>query len=214
MTARTFGKTLAKAGLVAATIGTGAAAALATKVVTKAAGKAHTVGGGDDEPAVVRTVTIRAAAGELYAFWRDFGNLPKIMENLEAVRPGEGETSEWVVKAPLGQSLTLRTKVSEDVQGELIAWSSTEASDIATQGRVRFLPAPGDRGTRVSLEIDYDSPGGEAGRLFAKLFRREPAIQARHDLKRLKMLFEAGEIATSARQASETRAAKQTEELN
>ena len=213
MTARTFGKTLAKAGLVAATVGAGAAVALATKAVTKAASKAHTVKG-DDEPTVVRTVTIRASADELYAFWRDFSNLPKIMENLEAIRPGEGDTSEWVVKAPLGQSLTLRTKVSEDVPGELIAWSSTDASDIPTQGRVRFHPAPGDRGTRVTLEIDYDPPGGEAGRLFAKLFRREPAIQARHDLKRLKMLFEAGEIATSARQASETHAAKQTEELN
>ena len=43
----------------------------------------------------------------------------------------------------------------------------------------------------------------------AKLFQREPSIQARHDLKRFKMLMETGEIATSARRKDETRAAKQ-----
>jgi uncharacterized membrane protein len=45
--------------------------------------------------------------------------------------------------------------------------------------------------------------------LVAKLFLREPAIQARHDLKRFKMMMEAGEIATSARRKDQTRAAKQ-----
>ena len=42
-----------------------------------------------------------------------------------------------------------------------------------------------------------------------KLFLREPQVQARHDLKRFKMLMETGEIATSARTRDETRAAKQ-----
>ena len=50
---------------------------------------------------------------------------------------------------------------------------------------------------------------GEVGKAVAKLFQREPSVQARHDLKRLKMLMETGEIATSARQRENTRAAQQ-----
>ena len=36
------------------------------------------------------------------------------------------------------------------------------------------------------------------GKIVAKLFQREPAIQARRDLRRFKQLLETGEIATPA----------------
>ncbi len=36
------------------------------------------------------------------------------------------------------------------------------------------------------------------GKLIAKLFQREPAIQARRDLRRFKQLMETGEVATAA----------------
>jgi uncharacterized membrane protein len=58
------------------------------------------------------------------------------------------------------------------------------------------------------VRVAYKPPAGELGRLVAKLFQREPEVQARHDLKRFKMLMEAGEIATSARRKDQTRAAK------
>jgi uncharacterized membrane protein len=46
--------------------------------------------------------------------------------------------------------------------------------------------------------ILYDPPGGVIGKVIAKMFQREPAIQARRDLRRLKQLLETGEIATPA----------------
>ena len=45
----------------------------------------------------------------------------------------------------------------------------------------------------------YDPPAGLIGKVVAKLFQREPAIQARRDLRRFKQLMETGEIATAAR---------------
>ncbi|WP_170005695.1 SRPBCC family protein [Pseudopontixanthobacter vadosimaris] len=179
-------------------------------------------GGGDDAPfytrksperddAVLgRTVTIRKPRAELYEFWRDFGNLPQFMENVETIR-SEGDHRVWTIKAPAGRTVDVRTEVSEDTQNERIAWRSVEGSDIETSGSVEFTDAPGDRGTRVSLVMSYDPPAGELGRAVAKLFMREPEVQARHDLKRLKMLMETGEIATSARTKDETRKAKQQE---
>ncbi|WJY19876.1 SRPBCC family protein [Alteriqipengyuania flavescens] len=157
-----------------------------------------------------RSVTIREPRQKLYEFWRDFANLPRFMENLEEVRQqGDDGDSVWVIKAPAGRSVEVETKIAREEPGELIAWRSVEGSDIDTEGRVTFEDAPGERGTRVKLIIAYKPPAGEVGKRVAKLFQREPAIQARHDLKRFKMLMETGEIATSARTADQTRAAQQ-----
>ena len=160
---------------------------------------------------VGRTVTIRKPRAELYAFWREFSSLAQFMENLEKVIDKGDGRAVWTIKAPAGRTVDVETEITEDTPGELIAWRSVPGSDIQTEGRVTFKDAPGDRGTRVGLVIAYDPPGGELGKAIAKLFQREPAIQARHDLKRFKMLMETGEIATSARRKEDTRAARQHE---
>jgi uncharacterized membrane protein len=159
---------------------------------------------------VGRTVTIRRPRAELFAFWRDIENLAQVMENVESVqRTGGDGRAVWTIKAPAGRTVEIETEITREVENELIEWRSVEGSDIETEGRVTFEDAPGDRGTRVGLMIAYDAPGGELGRAIAKLFLREPETQARHDLKRLKMLMETGEIATSARRRDGTRAAEQ-----
>ena len=159
---------------------------------------------------VGRSVTIRKPRAELFAYWRDFSNLAGFMENLEAVEAKDRDgVSNWKIKAPAQQTVDVKTEITGETPDERIAWRSVEDSDIATRGEVRFEDAPGDRGTRVSLIMSYAPPLGALGRAVAKLFLREPQVQARHDLKRFKMLMETGEIATSARTRDETRAAKQ-----
>ncbi|MGV2495192.1 SRPBCC family protein [Pelagerythrobacter aerophilus] len=158
---------------------------------------------------VGRSVTIARPRAELFAYWRDFTNLARFMENLVDVSPAGAEGhSVWTIRAPAGRSVEVETRIAREVDGELIAWRSVEGSDIDTEGRVTFEDAPGERGTRVGLIIAYVPPMGEAGRAAAKLFRREPEVQTRHDLKRFKMLMETGEIATSARRKDAARAAQ------
>lgn len=165
-----------------------------------------------DYAVVGRSVTIARPRDELFAFWRDFANLATFMENVEAVQPvGTEGHSVWTLRAPAGQTIDVETKIVSEETGKLIAWRSVDGSDIDTEGRVTFEDAPGERGTRVSVRVAYKPPMGELGLLVAKLYGREPAIQARQDLRRFKMLMEAGEIATSARRQDQTRAAKQAE---
>lgn len=147
---------------------------------------------------VGRTVTINRPRAELFAFWRDFTNLPKFMENVEAVQPTGKDQYDWAIAGPLGKTVHVESKVIEERENELIAWRSVEGSQIEAEGRVAFRDAPGDRGTQVEAIIAYKPPGGEIGRLFAKLFQREPEIQTRRELRRFRMLMETGEIATSA----------------
>ena len=103
------------------------------------------------------------------------------------------------MKAPGGGTIEWTTRITEDRPGELIAWASEEGVDVPNSGKVEFRDAPGGRGTWVSATILYDPPAGIIGKVIAKMFQREPAIQARRDLRRLKQFLETGEIATSAR---------------
>jgi uncharacterized membrane protein len=158
------------------------------------------------------TVTVMKPRQELYAYWRDFQHLRGFMENVLEIRPLAGkDRANWRIRAPAGHIVDVVTEVAEDREGEVIAWRSVEDSEIETEGRVTFTDAPGTRGTRVSLIVGYKPPAGAMGRIFAKAFRREPQIQARHDLKRFRMLMETGEIATSARTKDQTRKAKMEE---
>ncbi|MDB5507458.1 MAG: Polyketide cyclase / dehydrase and lipid transport [Devosia sp.] len=145
---------------------------------------------------VGRSITINRPRAELYAYWRDFSNLPSFMHAVKSIRMEGSDRTVWTIKAPAGQTVEIETAVTEDVEGEVIGWDSTENSQIETKGRVTFADAPADRGTIVTAEIAYTPPAGNLGRLVAKLFMAEPNIQARHELKRFKMLMEAGEIAT------------------
>jgi len=145
-----------------------------------------------------RSVTINRRPGELYAFWRDFTNLASFMENVERVEVIDDKRSHWVVKAPGGRSVEWDSVITEEREGEFIAWASTEDADVSNAGRIDFRDA-GERGTVVTATLVYDPPAGVVGKIVAKLFQREPAIQARRDLRRFKQLMEAGEVATAAR---------------
>jgi uncharacterized membrane protein len=145
-----------------------------------------------------RTVTINRPRAELYAYWRDFARLPTFMDNVQQVDVRSPKLSHWVVKAPGGRTVEWDARITEEKDGELIAWASTEDADVPNSGRIEFRDA-GDRGTIVTATIVYDPPAGLVGKVIAKMFQREPAIQARRDLRRFKQLMETGEVATSSR---------------
>lgn len=146
---------------------------------------------------VARAVTINCPTSEVYAFFRDFSNLPRFMENVVRIDVTDSQLSHWVVKAPGGGTVEWRARVTHEEPNRLIAWTSQPGADVPNSGKVEFHDT-GDRGTVVVATILYDPPGGIIGKVIAKMFQREPAIQARRDLRRLKQLMETGEIATPA----------------
>ncbi len=147
---------------------------------------------GRRETALVEaSVTINRPARELYDFWRDFTNLPQFMDNIKSVEKLGDRRSHWVIKAPAGTSVEFDSRVVDDVPGKLIAWESEEGATVPNRGRVEFSQASSGA-TVVRATISYDPPAGAAGQLIAKIFQREPAIQARQDLARLKEIMESG----------------------
>lgn len=149
-----------------------------------------------------RVVTINRPAGELYEYFRDLTKLPTFMENVVRVDDLGDDKSHWVVKAPAGQTVEWDARIIEDVPGQSLTWQSEGDADVPNSGRIEFADA-GSRGTVVTATIAYDPPAGTVGKIIAKLFQREPSIQARRDLRRFKQLMETGEVATAARTRAE-----------
>jgi uncharacterized membrane protein len=156
-----------------------------------------TLSEGQGSSVVGRAVTINRPAAELFSYFRDFANLPHFMENVVRIDVLDATRSHWVVKAPADRTVAWDARVTAEEEGRFIEWTSEPGADVANSGRIEFRDA-GARGTVVTVTIAYDPPGGAIGKLIAKMFQREPAIQARRDLRRFKQLMETGEIATPA----------------
>lgn len=176
-----------------------AGSALAVRSLLRSKGDPPTLAEG---VAVERTVTVNRPVDELYHYWRDFANLPRILDHLEAVTVGEDGRSHWIAKAPLGTRVEWDAELVEDRPHELISWQSIAGSDVPNRGSVRFAAAPVGRGSEVSVMLAYDPPVGAIGAALAKVFGEEPDQQVREDLRRFKAVMEAGEAPTTDGQSS------------
>lgn len=128
---------------------------------------------------------------ELYGFWREFTNLPRVMPHLERVSRNPDGTLRWVLGGPVRVAWDART--TEDRPGERIAWETLEGSEVHHAGSVEFRPAPGGS-TDVTLSLAYAPPAGILGKAAATLVGEDPARRMAEDLRRFKQLMEAGEI--------------------
>ncbi len=151
---------------------------------------------------VEQAVTINRPRPEVYAFWRDFTNLPRFMRHLQMVMVLDDRRSHWVAAAPAGASVEWDAETIEDRPNELIAWRSVGAAVVPNAGTVRFEEIPGRLGTIVRVDLEYRPPAGQVGMAVAKLFGESPDQQVSDDLQRFKQMMEPGEVITTASQPS------------
>jgi len=145
------------------------------------------------------TIHIMRPRSEIFNFYRELTNLPLFMEHLASVEVVDAQRSYWVMRLPGDQIVEWESFITEEQEGHYIAWRSDDNADVRHGGRIEFRDAPHGRGTYISLTMAWEPPAGALGKLVAAFFQRSPAIQGRRDLRRLKQLLEAGEIALSAR---------------
>ena len=147
---------------------------------------------------VEQAFLINRPAEELFSFWRDFTNLPKIMTHLERVDVIDERRSHWVTKFPglAGKQLEWDAEITAEEPNRMIAWRSLEGADVSNSGAIRFAPGLGDRGTEVHVFMDFVPPMGVMGNMIAKLFGENPSRVIREDLRNFKRLMETGELPT------------------
>ncbi len=146
---------------------------------------------------VKQSVTVLRSPMETYRYWHNFEHLPRFMDSLESVQVTGGNRSHWKVKAPAGIKIEWDAEIVEDRENEFIVWHSLPGASVENSGIVRFVLAPGGRGTEVHAQLRYNPPAGPVGELVATYFGEDLAKQVRKDLDRFKQVLETGEITRS-----------------
>ena len=136
-----------------------------------------------------REAVVREQPEAVYAFWRDFSNLPLVMPNLDSVKVLGPTLSHWRLKTPPGMTVEWDAEVINEKPGELIAWQSTPTSTVQHAGSVRFEPTS-DGGTRVEVSLQYSPPAGEMGHVVAELLGADAGKQIETGLAGLQQAIE------------------------
>jgi uncharacterized membrane protein len=98
------------------------------------------------------------------------------------------------VEGPYGRTVSWETRVVEEEPGEFIRWETPVDAMLPCRGSVRLRPAPGGRGTIVTLSVRFDPPGGTLGDAAMERLGIVPGSLAGGVLDRFKSLAETGEI--------------------
>jgi uncharacterized membrane protein len=114
-------------------------------------------------------VKIEREAGDLYAFWRVPGNLPKMLRVLRAVTVREGGITDWSLRGHTGQALAFSCEQVLEEVGSRIEWRAVKEAPVESTLNVTFIPLErsscelglawsvalkSDRGSEVPLSLD------------------------------------------------------------
>lgn len=177
--------------------GNGRSARTLASTVTTGRGRDE-AGAPPDATVVERSITIGKPAEELHELWHDPEHLTRLVGPVAEVETASGgvDRHQWTVRGPLERNVTWETRLVEDQPGEVLRWESLEDAAVPMEGTVRFRPAPGDRGTEVTLLLHLDPPGGALGNRVLNRLDIVPETLVGEALRRSKRLAETGEIPT------------------
>jgi uncharacterized membrane protein len=140
-----------------------------------------------------RSITIARPVADVFAYWRQLDNLPRLIDHLTSVTVIEGKRSHWIAQGPLGEAVEWDAEIFNERPDELIAWRSLPGSELDTAGSMHFQSLPHDRGTAVRLELKYDPPAGVFGAHVADWLGQDVEEELFEGLRRMKRLLETGE---------------------
>jgi uncharacterized membrane protein len=147
------------------------------------------------------TALIQGNPLDLYKLWRDVESIPLWQEQIKQVTSTGETTSHWVMQSD-DKTIEWDSEILADEPGRRIAWRSI-AGDSNNAGEVVFEPAPGGRGTMVTVLQEFRM--GKLSSALETIFGRNPKQAVIENLRHFKALAEAGEIPRTAGQPHGTR---------
>jgi uncharacterized membrane protein len=166
---------------------------------------------------IKKSLTVNRPVEAVYSFWRNLENLPRFMEHVRSVEQLDDVRSHWVVALARGMEFEWDAQILVDRPNEMIAWETLPGAVIYNRGSVKFVQAPGRRGTEVHVSLEYSPPGMIAGRIAASMLNFIPAQRIKEEIRNFKHILEAGEIPTvfgqPAARSSAWREVAQREEM-
>lgn len=146
------------------------------------------------EPIVIETqLLIDKPREEVYAYWRQMENLPRLMSHIKHVRALDEQHSHWIIRMPGNMgSLSWDAKLVEDRPGEKLAWQSVPDALVDNSGEVLFREGPTASQTDLYLRIRYLPPAGVAGTTIARVLNPVFARMVEDDIRSFKERLESG----------------------
>lgn len=140
---------------------------------------------------VDHSITINRSPKDLYGFWRNLENLPKVMKHVRSVQPINDRLSHWVVDTiPGAPAVEWDAEIINEVKNERIGWRTLHGAAVAHAGSVEFQPEGDGGATRVTVTLQYDPPAGPVGAAIASWLGQDPKSQIAEDLSRFKEQME------------------------
>jgi uncharacterized membrane protein len=146
---------------------------------------------------IKKSVTVNKPVEEVYAYWRNLENLPRFMKHIKSVQTLDEKRSHWVAAVLRDMEVEWDAQILVDRPNEMIAWESLPGAKVENRGNVKFVQAPGGRGTEVHVSLEYLPPGAALGRVAAGVLNFVTEHQIKEDIRNFKHILEAGEIPTT-----------------
>lgn len=141
------------------------------------------------------SLLVNCTPQEAFRFWRALDNLPRFMNRLETVTVLDDRHSRWVAFGPMSRRIRWDAEITEERENHYIAWRSLPGSDVQVDGRVKFQEAPANRGTLITVRLEF-RPSAGTNHTLAKFLTKGANFAIRQDMRRLEALLETGEIPT------------------
>jgi uncharacterized membrane protein len=90
----------------------------------------------------------------VFAFFKDFENLPRVVGALRSVTDYQDGRSHWQAYTLAGQVIEWDVVVTKYVPNTVIGWESTRTSPVDVRAQLRFTPVSATR-TRIEVEVYF-----------------------------------------------------------
>ena len=141
----------------------------------------------------VRTsALVQGDPNDLCTLWRNVQDAPRWQEQIAKVTTTGEKTSHWVMQSG-EKTIEWDSEILADEPGRRIAWRSI-SGDSENAGEVIFEPAPGDRGTIVTVLQEFRM--GKLTSAWESIVGRNPKQAVIENLRHFKAFAETGEIPT------------------
>lgn len=171
-------------------LGSGAGIALALRALTDRP-LARLIGSrGREGIDIEKSIVIAAPCEQVFAMWSNYENFPQFMSLVEEVRIIDDRHSHWVVKGPAGTRVEWDAEQTESSRPHRIAWRTEPGAPVQHAGSVQLEEVDG--GTRATVRLSYNPPGGMLGHTVATLLGSNPKQELDADLVCMKTFIETG----------------------
>jgi len=134
-------------------------------------------------------VEIERNVVDVFTFFKNFENFPRVIGGLHSVIDYEDGRSHWESYSPSGEIIAWDAVVTKYVPNHVIAWESVPQSMVEMRGLIRFMALTPTR-TRLTFEANYSPTRSRLSDTIRALMGPAPQKRIVNDLKHARFYLE------------------------